>query len=102
MTRLQSAAAVAAALGLAVLAPAATAQDPAAMLEAMPQAPANPPESVISDQYREIEAVVTEALPPHLPQSPLRRRRRRRSPPRPRSRSITPRQSSITVKRLRK
>jgi hypothetical protein len=39
------------------------AQDPAAMLEAMPQAPANPPESVISDQYREIEAVVTEALP---------------------------------------
>jgi hypothetical protein len=63
VTRLPSAAAVAAALALAVLAPAAMAQDPAAMLEAMPQAPANPPESVISDQYREIETVVTEALP---------------------------------------
>ncbi|HET9739298.1 MAG TPA: hypothetical protein VFP78_14375 [Solirubrobacteraceae bacterium] len=70
MTRLPSAAAVAAALGLAVLAPAATAQDPAAMLEGMPQAPANPPESVISDQYREIETVVTEALPAAPPAEP--------------------------------
>jgi hypothetical protein len=56
-------AAVAAALGLAVLAPAATAQDPAAMLEAAPAVPAIPPESVVSEQYREIEVVVKEALP---------------------------------------
>src|SRR5687768_2686245 len=70
VTRLPAAAAVAAALGLAVLAPAAAAQDPAAMFEAMPQAPANPPESVISDQYREIETVVTEALPAAPPAEP--------------------------------
>ena len=56
-------AAVAAALGLAVLAPAAMAQDPAAMLEAASAAPAIPPESVVSEQYREIEVVVREALP---------------------------------------
>ncbi len=63
MNRAPAAAALAAALGLAVLAPAATAQDPAAMLEAVPQVPANPPESVVSEQYREIEVVVREALP---------------------------------------
>jgi hypothetical protein len=63
VTRVPSAAVVAAALGLAVLAPGAAAQDPAALLEGMPQVPANPPESVISDRYREIETVVTEALP---------------------------------------
>lgn len=33
------------------------------MLEAMPAVPANPPESVVSEQYREIEVVVREALP---------------------------------------
>ena len=63
MNRVPAAAALAAALGLAVLAPAAVAQDPAAMLEAMPAVPANPPESVVSEQYREIEVVVREALP---------------------------------------
>ncbi len=63
MKRAPAAAALAAALGLAVLAPAAVAQDPAAMLEAMPAVPANPPESVVSEQYREIEVVVREALP---------------------------------------
>jgi hypothetical protein len=61
--RAPAAAALAAALGLAVQAPAAVAQDPAAMLEAMPAVPANPPESVVSEQYREIEVVVREALP---------------------------------------
>ena len=63
MSRAPSAAVVAAALGLAVLAPAAVAQDPAALLDAAAQVPANPPEAVISDRYREIETVVTEALP---------------------------------------
>ena len=63
MKRAPAAAALAAALGLAMLAPAAVAQDPAAMLEAMPAVPANPPESVVSEQYREIEVVVREALP---------------------------------------
>jgi translation initiation factor IF-2 len=63
VSRAPSAAVVAAALGLAVLAPAATAQDPAALLEAAAQVPGNPPETVISDRYREIETVVTEALP---------------------------------------
>jgi hypothetical protein len=67
VNRTPSAAALAAALGLAVLAPGAAAQGPAAMLEAMPQAkpavPANPPQSVISERYREIEVVVQEALP---------------------------------------
>jgi hypothetical protein len=48
---------------LAVLAPAAAAQDPAALLDAAAQVPANPPGAVVSDQYRAIEAVVTEALP---------------------------------------
>jgi hypothetical protein len=63
VTRVPPAAAVAAALGLAVLAPGAAAQDPATLLEGIPQVAANPPASVISDRYREIETVVTEALP---------------------------------------
>lgn len=70
MTRVPSAVAVAAALGLAVLTPGAAAQDPAAMLEAMPQVPANPPETVISERYRDIETVVTEALPAAPPAEP--------------------------------
>jgi hypothetical protein len=67
VNRAPSAAAFAAALGLAVLAPGAAAQDPTAMLEAVsqaqPAAPAIPQQSVISERYREIEVVVKEALP---------------------------------------
>jgi hypothetical protein len=67
VNRALSAAALAAALGLAVLAPGAAAQDPPAMLEAMPQAepaaPAIPQQGVISERYREIEVVVQQALP---------------------------------------
>jgi hypothetical protein len=55
-----------AASAAALLAPAASAQVPSVSLPAVPDVapiPANPPAAAISDQYREIEAVVQQALP---------------------------------------
>jgi hypothetical protein len=63
VSRALPSAAVLAASALALLAPGAAAQDPTAMVDAMPQVAANPPSSAISEQYREIASAVNEALP---------------------------------------